>query len=72
MPRKRPRHSITSQIKTVLQAFQHECSTDINAFDSMVLSLSPGEGVGVKRGSLAKIRFHPKWRAPKIGEKLNW
>jgi len=72
MPRNRPRRTPTSQIKTVLQAFRYECSRDIDAFDSMVLSLAEGEGVGVKKRRLAKIKFRPKWLAPEIGEKVNW
>ena len=72
MPRNRPRHSPTSQIKNVLQAFQHECGQDIDTFDSMVLSLAEGEGVGVKKGRLAKIHFFPKWLVPMIGEKVDW
>ncbi len=72
MPRKRPRHSATSQIATVLQAFRHECSQSMEAFDSMVLSLAPGEGVGVKNGRLARIHLRPKTHAPKVGTKVNW
>lgn len=68
MPRKRPRKTQRSQIKTVLQAFTHEYGNDIDAFDSMLLSLEKNEGVGVKKGKLAKIVFPPKAIRPRSGE----
>ena len=66
--RNRPRKSRSQLVKTVLQALEG----DTEALDSLVLGLSPGEGVGVNRGRLAKILFTPKWRPPKTGEILNW
>ncbi len=55
--RNRPRHN--KSIKTVLQAFQKKYGKDFDAFDSMILSLSPGEGIGVYKNELYKFHFYP-------------
>ena len=57
MARKRPRKN--KPITTVLQAFRATYMEDMDAFDSMVLSLCSGEAVGVLYGKPVKFTFFP-------------
>lgn len=45
--------------KTVLQAFTKAYGNDLEAFESMLLSLEDGTGVEVERGQLRNFSFYP-------------
>lgn len=55
--RNRPRHN--KPVTTVLAAFRNSYGNDFDAYDSMILSLSPGDGIEVYNGNLSKFSFSP-------------
>ncbi len=55
--RKRPRNN--KPITEVLAAFQKDYGDDLDAYESMLLSMSPGTGIEVHNGKLRMFDFSP-------------